>query len=427
MAAQHPYSEAVFITTDMDHEREVRQDDDQSGTSSPSISDHLKESHITERAIVPTNGGERDPEDPNDGLFHQVIVKDGTEVLIMFTWMAIDRANVSGVLTSTFLEDTGITRDQANTGVSLLWLGIVLLEIPSNVIVWGLIEVLQCFVTGPGGWYAARLFLGLAESGFIPGALYTLSQWYTQDELTSRTSAFFFGSSVASAFGSLISSGALRLEGQQGILATGILAFALVPKSPYHTGNLFGGLVRVRGWLSEREADVFTARILYKDSNKKHTSSMKIGWKDITDVLLHWATWPYLIACLSGLQSINGLTTWGGTIIQSLGFTSITANLLNAPGPILAGLFGLVLSSFVDRYKRFGYAIIFSGLWTLAGLIALYSSWPFYGAYLVTQSSPGWQPINVTWLSLNFKSPQKRAIAYAVYSKTDSPSQNCVC
>lgn len=51
----------------------------------------------------------------------------------MFTWMAIDRANVSGVLTSTFLKDTNMTRDQANTGVSLLWLGIVLLEIPSNV------------------------------------------------------------------------------------------------------------------------------------------------------------------------------------------------------------------------------------------------------------------------------------------------------
>lgn len=47
--------------------------------------------------------------------------------------MAIDRTNVSGVLTSTFLPDTGMTRDQANTGVSLLWLGIVLLEIPSNV------------------------------------------------------------------------------------------------------------------------------------------------------------------------------------------------------------------------------------------------------------------------------------------------------
>jgi hypothetical protein len=52
---------------------------------------------------------------------------------LMFTWMAIDRTNVSGVLTSTFLSDTNMTRDQANTGVSLLWLGIVLLEIPSNV------------------------------------------------------------------------------------------------------------------------------------------------------------------------------------------------------------------------------------------------------------------------------------------------------
>jgi len=47
--------------------------------------------------------------------------------------MAIDRTNVSSVLTSTFLSDTSMTRDQANTGVSLLWLGIVLLEIPSNV------------------------------------------------------------------------------------------------------------------------------------------------------------------------------------------------------------------------------------------------------------------------------------------------------
>lgn len=39
-----------------------------------------------------------------------------------------------------------------------------------------------------------------------------------------------------------------------------------------------------------------------------------------------------------------------------------------------------------------------------------------------------WQPINVTWLSLNFKSPQKRAIAYAVYSKKQfSSCKSCIC
>lgn len=160
-----------------------------------------------------------------DGTLQQVIIRNGQEVLVtwtkdeersgvrkadflflpifamLFTWMAIDRTNVSGVLTSTFLKDTNMTRDQANTGVSLLWFGIVLLEIPSNVskafkrtsvradcvtkivlhrvgphywipiqvLVWGTIEVLQYKVTNASGWYAARLFLGLAESGFIPG------------------------------------------------------------------------------------------------------------------------------------------------------------------------------------------------------------------------------------------------------------------
>ncbi len=80
-----------------------------------------------------------------------------------------------------------------------------------------MIEVLQSFVKNPGGWYAARLFLGLAESGFIPGGLYILSRWYTQDELAKRTVIFFFGPSISGSFGSLISAGALRLEGVQSL------------------------------------------------------------------------------------------------------------------------------------------------------------------------------------------------------------------
>lgn len=89
--------------------------------------------------------------------------------------------------------------------------------LPIQVIVWGFIEVLQMFVTNASGWYAARLFLGLAESGFIPGSLYVLSQWYTQDELAKRTVIFFFGLSITGAFGSLISAGALMLEGEFGL------------------------------------------------------------------------------------------------------------------------------------------------------------------------------------------------------------------
>ncbi|KAL5341679.1 major facilitator superfamily domain-containing protein [Aspergillus crustosus] len=321
----------------------------------------------------------------------------------MFTWTAIDRTNVSGVLTSTFLSDTNMTRDQANTGVSLLWFGIVLLEIPSNmvlhrigphywipaqVVTWGLIEVLQSQVKNAGGWYAARLFIGLGESGFIPGGLYTLSWWYLPSELTQRTAIYFLGPSISAAFGSLISAGSLSLYLEEGLkrwqwlcsTATGVLAFALIPKSPHHTGHLFGGLVRVRGWLTEHEGDILVARqARIAEKNQIAGLTMKISLKDITDVLFSWSTWPYLI---------------------SLGSSSIRANLLNAPSALLGAIFGIILSSFVDRYSRFGYAIIFAAVWTLAGLITLY----------VCR-----QPINVTWLSLNFKTPQKRAVAYAVY------------
>lgn len=129
-----------------------------------------------------------------------------------------------------------------------------------------------------------------------------------------------------------------------------------------------------------------------------------------------------MIVCLSGLQSVGGLSTWGATIIKSLGFTSTRANLLNAPAPIVGCFLGLALGWAVDRYKRFGYAIIFAAAWTLAGVIALYKllilqkgSWSFYGASFFTMAAPIWQPINVTWLSLNYKTPQQRAVAYAMY------------
>ncbi|KAL4740440.1 hypothetical protein BDV11DRAFT_169055 [Aspergillus similis] len=78
------------------------------------------------------------PEEAQDGIRSQSIVKNGQVLItwrpvevarivrkldflfrpifaLMFTWMAIDRTNVSGVLTPTFLDDTSMNHDQANT------------------------------------------------------------------------------------------------------------------------------------------------------------------------------------------------------------------------------------------------------------------------------------------------------------------------
>lgn len=89
--------------------------------------------------------------------------------------------------------------------------------IPGQVVVWGLIEILQSQIKNASGFYAARIFLGLAESGFIPGALYILSRWYTAGELARRTVVFFYGASLAGAFGNLITAGCIKAGGVAGL------------------------------------------------------------------------------------------------------------------------------------------------------------------------------------------------------------------
>lgn len=89
-------------------------------------------------------------------------------------------------------EDVGITQDQFNVGQQLLSLGIVLLEIPSNMLLYklgpgkwmstqvmafGVISTFQAFQSNYAGFLVTRLLLGCSESGFIPAGLFTMSTW----------------------------------------------------------------------------------------------------------------------------------------------------------------------------------------------------------------------------------------------------------
>lgn len=169
-------------------------------------------------------------------------------------------------------------------------------------------------------------------------------------------------------------------------IGTGVLVLFLIPRSPRHTA---GGL-RFKGWLSERESDVLLARLDKDDPLKTQSGRLAIQWRDIFNVLTNWRLWPHLIMCLSGLQAGQGAGAWSGTILQSLGFSAISpspyergswiwltvtdANLLLVPGPLISGISSIVFAHFADKYDRRGYLIVFVGIWTLAGLIALYVS-----------------------------------------------------
>ncbi len=151
---------------------------------------------------------------------------------LAFFALQIDRGNISAALTSTITEDLNITTNQINVGTQLLSAGIVISEIPSNVILqrvgpqrwlsaqlfaWGLVATFQAFVQSYPAYLVTRLLLGLLEGGFIPGALYYLSTWYKRQESSLRITLFFFGQMFSGATSSLISAGLLTLSGKGGL------------------------------------------------------------------------------------------------------------------------------------------------------------------------------------------------------------------
>lgn len=65
-------------------------------------------------------------------------------VFIGFYVFQLERGNVSNALTDGFLKDVGITQDEFNYGQALLYLGIILLEIPSNYVLQWLGPQVSC-------------------------------------------------------------------------------------------------------------------------------------------------------------------------------------------------------------------------------------------------------------------------------------------
>lgn len=112
-----------------------------------------------------------------------------------------------------------IAGDQYLTGLTLYFVGYVVFEIPSNVVlkkttpriwlptltlVWGIVATLLGVVENYPGYLTSRTFLGVAESGLFPGVVFYLSMWYKRNEQHYRVALFFSAASLAGAFGGIL-------------------------------------------------------------------------------------------------------------------------------------------------------------------------------------------------------------------------------
>ena len=127
----------------------------------------------------------------------------------------LDRVNV-GYAKLRMLSDLGMSEATYGLGTGLFFLGYILCEVPSNLmlvkfgarnwiarilVTWGLCSGLMMFVHTPTQFYILRILLGVAEAGFMPGVLYYLALWFPPQYRSKVTAAFMAGIPLASVIG----------------------------------------------------------------------------------------------------------------------------------------------------------------------------------------------------------------------------------
>ncbi|KAI0741207.1 MFS general substrate transporter [Earliella scabrosa] len=289
-------------------------------------------------------------------------------IILIYIMNYIDRVAVTAARLKGLEQDLGLSDIQYETVLAVLYASYVPAQIPSNmilnrisrpsyyiplcVVLWGLTSALTGVAKNYAGILAARIFVGLPEAAFYPGAVYLLSRWYTRRELAFRSAIIYGGLLTSNAFGSLMAAGILsRMEGKLGIRAwrwlfyiegaitivIGLLAIYLLPDYPHNTR-----------WLNpaqRRLAQVRLAEDAGEADEDVASDSMMTG---LIMALKDPKVYIFSVmgcAQLLGLSFVNFFPTIAGT----LGFSTTVTLLIAAPPWIFATIVCCINAWHADR------------------------------------------------------------------------------
>ncbi|KAE8332630.1 major facilitator superfamily domain-containing protein [Aspergillus sergii] len=154
-------------------------------------------------------------------------------MVIMYIMNYLDRQNIASAKLAGIEEDLSMNDVQYQTCISILFIGYILMQVPSNIIVgkierpglyicismalWGVISACMASVKNYSGILVCRFFLGFIEAIFFPGALFYLSLFYNRKQYALRTAILYSGSQLGNAFGGLFAIAILKLDGVHGL------------------------------------------------------------------------------------------------------------------------------------------------------------------------------------------------------------------
>ncbi|NPT54668.1 MFS transporter [Paraburkholderia elongata] len=148
----------------------------------------------------------------------------------MFAYL--DRVNV-GFAKLQMQSELGFSDAAYGVGAGIFFLGYVLFEIPSNLmlpkvgarktfsrilVLWGITSACMLFVRNVPMFYAMRFLLGVFEAGFAPGMIYYLSRWYGPARMARAIAVVFVAGPIGGIVGGPLSAWLMtRFSGVRGL------------------------------------------------------------------------------------------------------------------------------------------------------------------------------------------------------------------
>ncbi|KAL6702556.1 hypothetical protein ACN47E_001553 [Coniothyrium glycines] len=333
--------------------------------------------------------------------------------VLIYVMNYLDRNNIASARLGGLEEDLGLSGTQYATCLSILYVGYILMQVPSNIIInriprpslyisvvmllWGMISTLSGNVTNFAGMVAVRFFIGFVEAAFLPGALLILSKWYT------RRAAVL--GNMEGVLGHRAWRWLYWIEGAA-TMAIAISAAFILPDLPHNS----------RGFTQEERAVAvsrMTEDVGEADEDPAEQPIFAGLIMAVKDVKVY-------VMMLTFTAYVTGLSfnAFFPTLTSTLGFGNIETLLMSAPPWAFACIVSLLVCWHSDRQQeRFwhivgpiflgiiGFVISMSTLSTAGRYVALFLQTSSYAGFIVFYS----------WISSSFpRPPAKRACSIAL-------------
>ncbi|KAH7031461.1 major facilitator superfamily transporter [Microdochium trichocladiopsis] len=309
----------------------------------------------------------------------------------------LDRNAIALARINSLEEDLNLTDTQYQTCVSILFVGYILGQIPSNMFLtrtrpsrymgvcmalWAVVSALTALSKDYVGLLLTRFFLGLTEAPYYPGAVYILSIFYNRKEVATRIAILYTGNVLATAFAGLIAAGVFHgMDGSLGLAGwqwlfilqgavTFVIAIAgyfLLPDFPHNTK-----------WLTQEERDLASNRMELDATENAGQTSVMEGLKQAAKDPVVW-----LFCLMAHLHlAANGFKNFFPSVVKTLGMNETMTLVMTCPPYLIAGAVTIAVSWSSGKFNERTWHITISKIIATVGFAASAATLNFAGRYV---------------------------------------------